>query len=50
MIHSVDVFKSLIHLVEYSKFNLGWDIEKNPGPYPIYSIVKVFVFLLSREC
>ena len=33
--------------MEYSKFNLGWNIEKYRGPYPTDSIVKLFVL---RNC
>ena len=31
-----NVFKSLVHRMAYCKFNLCRDIEKNPGPHPIF--------------
>lgn len=31
-------FKSQTHVLKYRKFQLSADIEKNPGPTPIYII------------
>ena len=32
------LFKSQTHVLKYRKFQLSADIEKNPGPTPIYIV------------